>query len=183
MEKQNEKSEVVDVLALIKRTDKENPKPEDLTAIKKHLDEDNLLVKLNTIGKRAFSRAVETCTNSALMQEVYRRDIEEKRKELGIEFAMPIEKILIDQVVLCWFRLNQIEMIHASKQAESHTLENGIYWDKKLNSAQRRLLKAMETLAKVQKHLSEAKLRDEQANLSRKKGTVLATKLLKDLTK
>jgi hypothetical protein len=71
------------------------------------------------------------------MREIYRRQIADKRKGLGFETASPIEQILMDQIVLCWFRLNHFEMIHANKTAESHTLASGIYWDKKLSSAQR----------------------------------------------
>jgi len=181
-EKLKNKSEFEDLQALIKRTDKANPNPEDLAAMKKHLDKNFHFIELNNISGRAFNKAAETTSDSELMREIYRRQMEEKRKSLGIETASPIEQILIDQIVLCWFRLNHIEMIHAAKQAESHTYVNGLYWDKKLSSAQRRLLKACETLAKVQKHLTEANLREQQARNSRGKSAILANKLLKELS-
>lgn len=182
MEKQNKNSKVENVLDLIKQTDKENPKPEDLTALQKFLDKDSLLVELNSVSKMAFQKAIEIYSTSALLREVHKRDIEQKQKDLGYEYASPIEKILIDQVVLCWFRLNHIEIIHARQQAESHTFTSGVYWDKKLSSAQRRLLKAMETLAKVQKHLAEANLREHQAKLSQRKATILTKNLMKNLS-
>lgn len=67
--------------------------------------------------------------------------------------------------------------------AEYMYSESGLYLEKRLIGAQRRLLKAVETLAKVQKHLAEASLREEQARNNRGKSAVLANKLLKDLTK
>lgn len=168
--------------ALIKRTDKENPNDEDLAEMKRHLDENFQLIKLNEMSGRVFEKAIEVFTTSALMREIYRRQINEKRSSLGFETASPIEQILIDQVVICWFRNCNIEMIHARHQATSHTFASGNYWDKKLSSAQRRMLKACETLTKVQKHLAEANRREQQAQHSRRKGAILANKLLKDLT-
>ena len=176
------KSEFEDLQALIKATDKENPKPEDLSAMQKYLDGNDALVQVNSISQKAFERAVEISSSSALIREMFNRQIKEKQKDLGIETATPIEKILIDQVVLCWFRLNNMEILHASKTHEGHSTETGLYWEKRLNSAQRRLLKATETLTKVQKHLAEADLRQQQARNSRGKSAVLANKLLKDLT-
>lgn len=180
MEEKN--SEHEEFLALIERTDKANPKPEDLAAMKKQLDKNLRFIELNSISGRAFEKAIEITSNSELIREIYRRQIADKRKGLGFETASPIEQILIDQIVLCWFRLNHIELIHTGKLAESHTFASGIYWDKKLSSAQRRLLKGCETLTKVQKHLAEADLREQQARNSRGKSAILANQLLKDLT-
>lgn len=175
-------SEHEQLMGLIKRTDKENPKPEDLAEMRKLLDENDGLVKINNITKKVFDRAVQICSKSELVRELFSRQIKEKRKELGIETALPIERILIDQVVICWFRLNQMELIHTDKTYESHSTETGLYWEKRLSGAQRRFIKACETLAKVQKHLAEANLREQQAQISRGKVAVLANKILKDLT-
>lgn len=189
MEKQNNETEKVkdkpefeNLQALIEATDKENPKPEDLSAMQKYLNDNAAFVTVNSISRKAFERAVEVSSSSALMREMFNRQIKEKRKDLGIEAASPVEKILIDQVVLCWFRLNNLEILHAVKTHEGHSVETGLYWEKRLNSAQRRLLKATETLTKVQKHLSEANLREQQARNSRGKSAILANKLLKDLS-
>jgi hypothetical protein len=182
MEKQKDNSEFENLQALVNRTDKENPKPEDLAEIKKLLNADSRLVEMNEITALAFERAIKITTSSALMKELFKRQIEEKRRALGYENASQIEQMLIDQVVLCWFRLNNMEMIHASKSYESHNTETGLYWEKRLTGAQRRFTRACETLAKIKKHLSEAELRELQAQNSRKKSTILASKLLKDLT-
>lgn len=171
-----------DFQALIERTDKENPDPRDLKLMERHLDENLALVNANDISQHAFAKAVESCATSALMKEIYQRKIEENRHGLGYQMASPIERMLIDQVVLCWFRLNSLEMIHASRTFESHSAEHGLYWDKRLNAAQRRFIKACETLTKVQKCIAEAELRIMQARAKRSHGAVLATKLLKDLT-
>lgn len=182
-EKPNDKSDFENLQALIKATDKENPKPEDLKAMRKHLNENSMLVRLNDFSELAFKRVIENSTKSALMKELLERQIEEKRESFGYQTATIFERMLIDQVILCHLRLSNLEMIHTSKLNENHSTETGLYWDKRLNSAQRRFTKACETLAKVQKHLSEAKLREQQAQNNRGKGAVLANRLLKELTK
>jgi hypothetical protein len=103
------------------------------------------------------------------MKEIFERQIEEKRQALDYQNSSAMERMLIDQVVLCWFRLTNMEMIHASKTYESHSLEAGLYYEKRLTGAQRRFTRACETLAKVKKHLSEAQLRELQAQNSRKR--------------
>jgi hypothetical protein len=183
MEEKKEKTSFEEMQALIKKTDKENPNPEDLKAMKKLLDENSTLVRLNEFSELAFTRVIESVTKSALMKELLERQIKEKRGSFGYETATIFEQMLIDQVILCHLRLTNTETLHTSKLDGSHSLAHGLYWDKRLNSAQRRFTKACETLAKVQKHLAEANLREQQAQNSRGKGAMLANKLLKDLTK
>lgn len=180
---EKEESEYEDVMALVKKTDKENPKPEDLTKMKRFLDKDSRLVELNDFSERAFSRTIELITTSALLKEIYRRQIEEKRESLGYQAASPIERILIDQVVICWFRLTNLEMTHAAKTYENHRSETGLYWDKRLNSAQRRFTRACESLAKVNKLLAEAELKEQQARNKRSQSTLIAQKILEKATK
>ena len=40
---------------------------------------------------------------------------------------------------------------YAQKTTESHPTEAGLYWDRRLNSAQQRYLRAVETLARVRR--------------------------------
>lgn len=68
-EKLKNKSEFKDLQALIKRTDKEDPKPEDLTEMRKLLNEDSTLVRINEISEQAFKRVIETVSKSALMSD------------------------------------------------------------------------------------------------------------------
>jgi hypothetical protein len=183
-EKLKDKTEFENLQALIKATDKENPKPEDLAEMRKLLNNDSALVQMNELSEMAFKRVIENFSSSALMKELINRQIEEKREAFGYKTATIFERMLIDQVILSHIRLNNIEMTHTAKleASGSHTHHSGTYWDRRLNSAQRRFTKACETLAKVKKHLAEASLREQQAQNSRGKGTFLANKLLKDLT-
>jgi len=184
MEKQNKELSFEEFTALIERTDKEKPKPEDMTKMRKYLNQGSSLVKMNECSEIALKKMILAFSNSALMRELLERQVKEKREAFGYETASIIERMLIDQVILCWHRLNHIEATHSAKLelSGSHSHASGLYWDKRLSSAQRRLLKAGETLTKVQKHLAEANLRELQAQNKRAQSAVLAKNLLKDLT-
>lgn len=164
---------------LIKLTDKSDPKAEHLKMIRKHLDDSEALVKLNEVGQRAIARVIETYSDSALLRELYQRQIDAKRKELGYESACVVERMLIDQLALCHLRLNLIEMYHAEKVKQSHTLETGMYWDKLLTNYQRRFERACESLAKVKRLLAEAELYEERANNARKSSTQKSISIMK----
>ncbi|MBS1796789.1 MAG: hypothetical protein JSS81_23365 [Acidobacteria bacterium] len=185
MEEQDKKNEHEELMALIERTDKENPNPDDLKQLRAHLNNNSALVQLNELSEQAFKRVIENFTNSALMRELLNRQVEEKREAFGYKTATIFEQMLIDQVILCHIRLNNIELTHTARleAVGSHTHASGLYWDKRLSSAQRRFTRACEALAKVRKLLAEAELKEQQARNKRSQSAILATKILKDLTK
>ncbi len=170
-------------VALIRRTDKENPKPEDLKRIRAILDEDSSLVRLNDVSQHAFKRAIQSyASQSALQKELLERQIKEKQESMDYDNENVFVKMLIDQVILNNIRLNQLEALHVSKLDGSHSTEAGIYWDRRLSSAQRRFLKVCESLAKVKKLLSEAGLKDQQARNKESQNTLNSQKLYKMLS-
>jgi len=168
---------------LVKLTDKENPAPEHLKAIRQHMDENNELVKLNEIGERAIKGVISNYTASALMKEVYVRQMHEKRAEMGYDSANTMEQMLINQVVLCHLRMSMVEMYQAEKVKASHTIETGMYWDRLLTTYQRRFQRACESLAKVKKLLAESNYHDQRARKARSSSTKNSLSILKMMTK
>src|SRR5687768_84697 len=83
----------------------------------------------------------EMCSSSYGAKEAFKKKLSVMRDNLGWEKSSEIEKILIEQVCLNWLRINLLENIHFSKTSDNHSLESGIYWDKRLTSAQRRYLR------------------------------------------
>lgn len=148
--------------AMIRRCDQENPKPEDMKALRAHLDQSDFLVRVNESSEHAFDRVIESYTKSAFGKELFKRQRNAKREALGFESANAMVKMLIDQVILCHIRLTTIESWHAGKMQESHTIQWRDHFDKTLSRYQRRFHKACESLAKVRKLLSEADLADQR---------------------
>ncbi len=76
------------------------------------------------------------------------------RKDLSHAEATPLEKMLIEQIALCWLRLSIVELNHADNVASgTFGIPQADYWDRALSSAQRRYLRAIEALARVRRLL------------------------------
>ncbi len=167
---------------LISLTDKESPKAEDLAKLRKFLDEDDQLVRLNEASEHAFTMVTETYSTSALTRELYKRQIEAKRKEMDYQSENVMVQMMINQVILCHIRLNTFETFHAKKTRENLSVASGLYWDKLLSNYQRRFLKACESLAKVRKLLSEAGLRDQQTKNKRSQSSLNSARIYKAMS-
>jgi hypothetical protein len=70
---------------------------------------------------------------------------------LGYDSSPPLERLLIEQILVCHLNLYVLEINSAGKLYDSHTTEAGMYWDRRLTGAQRRFTRACEALAKVRK--------------------------------
>jgi len=166
---------------LVRLTDKENPKPEDMERLRKRLDDDAYLVEINESSQRAFDAVIKTYSTSALMKEICQRQVKEKRNALDYESENVMVRMLIDRVIMCHIRLNAYEMFHAEKIRENLSIASGVYWDKLLGSYQRRLLSAIESLAKVKRLLSEAEFMKEKVRNKKSQSTANSMKTYKML--
>jgi hypothetical protein len=74
--------------------------------------------------------------------------------DLGREGATEIERLLIDEVVLCWLDHFRLEM-HYGQQVERGELTTNMLeqWERILTSKQARYLRSIETLARVRRLL------------------------------
>lgn len=170
------------VSELVERTDKENPKSEDLRKIRELLDKDDTLVRLNESSEQAFNRVINSYTTSALVKELFHRQIAEKRNAFDYESENVMVQMLINQVILCHIRLTTFDQFHAERTKESSSIASGLYWDRLLSSYQRRFQKGCESLAKVKRLLSEADYREQQARHKRGQSTLTSQRTLKNLT-
>lgn len=73
------------------------------------------------------------------------------KKELGYDEAPMIEQMLIEHILVCWARLQLVEWRNLNHTEGEHNMREGAYWEKALNAAQRRYLRACETLARVRR--------------------------------
>ncbi len=71
--------------------------------------------------------------------------------ELGYKMATPLERLLIEQILTARIHVLHAENVFSEKVAESVTFAAGTYWQNFLASAQRRYLRAIETLARVRR--------------------------------
>jgi hypothetical protein len=168
---------------LLKATNQPNPNDTDKELLRRHFAENpKLWQQIADLSGRVQTSVVEKFSASHLVQESYRHKLAAMRDNLGWNDSTEIEKLLIEQVCLNWLRHNLLESVHFEKTQQSHTTETGIYWDKILTGAQKRYLRACESLAKVRKLLAEAELKEQQARNKRSKSTLIAQEILKNAT-
>jgi hypothetical protein len=75
----------------------------------------------------------------------------ELKDDLGYEAAPPLEKALIQHIVVCWLRLSLVELRFTNVMKQSITLTLGLSWEKRLTAAQKRFTRVCESLARVRR--------------------------------
>ncbi len=99
--------------------------------------------------------AIDVALRQFKTSEAYRALMHERldllRKSLGEAEASQTEHLLIDQVVICYLRMNLTEQHYQNAMNESRSLAVASYWERKLSTVQYRYLRAIETLALVRK--------------------------------
>jgi len=78
----------------------------------------------------------------------------ELRRELGIETATPLERLLIEQVVITWIDLHTAQVLYGNQFKGELSYKLLQTWDDLLSQRQARHLRAVETLARVRRLLN-----------------------------
>src|SRR5688572_23259869 len=91
------------------------------------------------------------------------------RNEMGYHGAPIMEKLLIENIVTCWLRMQHYEQQLAFRMKGSYSLTILEFWERRLSVAQRRYLAACESLAKIRKMAIPAvqfNIGDKQINVA-----------------
>ena len=131
--------------ALIPLTNKENPKPEDIAELRHVFKEfPEFALDVGNIQKIIFGNILESFVGgSALRREAAEIFVKKMKDELGYSYSTFLEQMLIDEIVMRWLRLSVMENDHKNATYESHTFTKGLYYDKRLDIAQKRYLRAV----------------------------------------
>jgi hypothetical protein len=73
------------------------------------------------------------------------------KENLGYDDAPMIEKLMIDNIVNCWFRQYWVEYQLAGFMGRDVSMSVVEWWEKRLSATQRRYLRACGTLARIRK--------------------------------
>jgi len=140
---------------LVKKTHKESPKSEDVEALRGLFNEDpELWQAAGNMAKRTLDHLCRTYyQQSVYVQECLQRRVAEMREEFAYAQASPLERLLIEQILVCYVNLYVLEINSADKLCEAHSTNTGLYWDRRLTGAQRRFRRACESLARIRKLL------------------------------
>lgn len=138
---------------LLMKTKKKHPREEDVIAFRKLIYSDvKFFASLCPLAETTANSILTRVTDDPGSKEVLRANMLAIREELGYSEAPPFERALIDHVALCWLRLQLTEQWYSEKTLqETHTFEAVLYFDKRHAGAQKRYLRAIETLARVRR--------------------------------
>ncbi len=91
------------------------------------------------------------CNRDSATGQVLIKVLKHMRDELGYQEAPLLERLLIEHIALAWLDLDAVQQHYAKSALQQHALAHGAYWDRRMNSAQQRYLRAIETLARVRR--------------------------------
>jgi hypothetical protein len=142
-----------DFLQLVERCYRsDKPAPKDLALLRAHLDRTPELYRaVADLARVARDKLTDGLIEHPAMKAALEANVEVIKAGLGWAEAPLIEQILIDDVVNCWLRLRWVEFRHAEHTSGAHSMSEGDYWSRAHSAAQRRHLRAVETLARVRK--------------------------------
>jgi len=140
---------------IVRRIDQEKPAAQDMLALRTVLEETpGLWCEITDLADQAAAVIACTVTATPFSKELIRAAYHGLKQDLGHEHAPALEQTLIGQVALAWLRLNVLEQGHTGGTLDpqrSCTKGEIELWDRRLSDAQKRYLRACETLAKVRK--------------------------------
>lgn len=123
-----------------------------MAEIKKGLSEHPKLWRLvGDMAGQARLKLISQHTVGPVADEAMHKGYHVTLKELGYDEAPALEKLLIEQVGLCWLQVYIIHYLYVASTGENYSFRGGEHWEKRLTLAQKRYLRAIETLAKVRK--------------------------------
>lgn len=140
--------------ALLDKTNKENPRSRDVKALSELLTGNKSLELWRSVasaGYLAELTVIENARATRAVKECWKHRLQALKRELGSAGAPFLEQLLIQHAALCWLKLSLVELNYSNTMSQSITLTLGMYWEKRLTSAQRRFTRACETLTRVRK--------------------------------
>lgn len=162
------KAEIVD---LMKKVDKDDPDPRDVAVLREVMRREPTVWKAAGDSMiNSASHLIDSINATKMVKLSLIQGWESIQDDLGYAESSPLEQLLIQQVALSWLRLGMVEFRHTDTTLGT-TSTSADYWDKRLNAAQRRFLRACETLARIRK----INLQSVQINIARQQINTVTT--------
>jgi hypothetical protein len=139
-------------LNLLDSTNVDKPAKKDVAALRRFLREHpELWAYVGDLAEQAILHLIEAMGAKPAMTESLKTGYKEVIKGLGLTTSPPLERLLIQQVVMAWLRLAYVEYQYTSITDGDQLIRRVDHWERRLNAAQRRFLRACSTLARIRK--------------------------------
>ena len=113
---------------------------------------------IGDLSRRVEESWLEAITGrNTLIREAYERRAAAMRRELLAAGDSPLERLLVERIVLTWLQVCHADAAYAAAvQGDGHTFREGTYQQDRQDRAHARHLKAVKALATVRKLLVPA---------------------------
>ena len=143
---------LLELRELTQKIDKQRPAPADLQALHDFLAQHpGLWQTISDLAHHAANNLLNQAKSHPLVIESLKYTLANLRTDLAYHTASPLERLLIEQVVLWWLRLNLTELGYTEALDQPLSPAMAAHWDKRLSAAQRRFLQACQALARIRK--------------------------------
>jgi len=142
-----------ELLEIIEKCYQENPDKKDLQELRGYLEgKPNLFRAVIDFAKIVQDKLIEDIIHQPAGQVGIEAQVNNVRIEMAYEDSSVLERLLIDNIINCWLRLQWVEMqLSGQLNKEQVSIRVVEYWEKRLSTSQRRYLRVCETLARVRK--------------------------------
>jgi hypothetical protein len=93
---------------------------------------------------------------STMIRDGCRATMAEIKQGLGYENAPVLERLLIDQLVMCWLRVGEAEAMYSQIMGASHDFDKAVYAEKRLTACLGRYTRVVESLARIRQDIIPA---------------------------
>lgn len=140
-----------ELFEIIQATNKEKPAKGDIERLKNYLAEHpEDVAAMGNLANQLKTQIVESSFASVATTHSLYAYLKQMRNDQGYDEADFIVRGLIDNVCLCWLRLYVTEFQY-NQYTINASLARALFWEKALSAAQKRYLRAVETLARIRK--------------------------------
>ncbi len=110
--------------------------------------------QMGNLAFKAKRAMVQTAVgNDKIFQEAVYREMAKMHEELAGPAPTPLERLLVERVLLCWLHVHYADAIYA-QQIKNLNREWGEYLQRRQDRAHRRYLSSIRTLAQVRRLLT-----------------------------
>ena len=135
----------------------EKPSKAQLAQLRKALEDTPTLVGLlGDLSQPLKRRIVASIAHQPGFHITVQAKADQLTKELGAGQGSPLERLLIEHVVVAWLRLQSMEWDYQHNFEQNIALTKGVYLERRLSAAHRRYLQAIESLVRVRGLLRRA---------------------------
>lgn len=139
--------------ALVAQVDKKKPAAADVRALRAFFDEHPGIWRITgDLAEQANLNMIEDMQAPKSMKVSLMVGLNEMAAELTQPGDGALEGLIIRQIAGCWLRLSFVEYTYGRGSAAGNfNMEQASHWEKRTSAAQRRYLRAVESLARVRR--------------------------------